>query len=177
MKLHLGCGPNIKEGYVNVDAFVDDPRVVKADITNLPYADNSVDEILSEHVFEHVGFAEEERLFRECYRVLRPGGLLVVETPDMEWLCRAFMNATDDFKSFYKVGAVDHYFGNGRTTEQQQGMITTHFFGNQNGPGNSIATGTRRASFKPSLVFSGSAPAKCNHYSTAAGAIRATLTK
>lgn len=116
MKLHLGCGPNIKEGYVNVDAFVDDPRVVKADITNLPYADGSVDEILSEHVFEHVGFAEEERLFRECYRVLRPGGLLVLETPDMEWLCRAFLKADDDFKAFYKVGAVDHYFGNGRTT-------------------------------------------------------------
>src|SRR4051812_3390274 len=116
MKLHLGCGPNIKEGYVNIDAFVDDPRVVKADITRLPYPDESADEILSEHVFEHVGFADEGPLFRECYRVLRPGGELIVETPDLEWLCRAFIEAEDNFREFYRVGAVDHYFGNGRST-------------------------------------------------------------
>ena len=37
-------------------------------------------------MFEHIPFKDEEQLFRECFRVLKKGGKLVVETPDMEWL-------------------------------------------------------------------------------------------
>ncbi len=178
MKLHLGCGTKILEGYVNLDAFVDDPRVVKADITNLPYPDGSIDEILSEHVFEHVGFAEEERLFRECHRVLRSGGHLTVETPDMEWLCRAFLDAHDTFKSFYKVGAVDHYFGNGRATDQRWGMITTHFFGNQNGPGQFHRNGYSAGKFQSIAALLGFRSCEVQKlFNKGAGAIRATLTK
>jgi len=178
MKLHLGCGPNIKEGYINIDAFVDDPRVVKADITQLPYPDNSADEILSEHVFEHVGYQDEERLFRECYRVLKAGGRLVVETPDMEWLCRAFLDGQDDFKEFYRVGAVDHYFGNGRATDQRWGMITTHFFGNQNGPGQFHRNGYSAGKFHAIARLVGFRDCEVSSlFNKGAGAIRAVITK
>jgi len=135
MKLHLGCGKNIKPDYTNIDAYVKDERIVNADILNLAYDDNSVDEILAEHMFEHIPFKDEERLFKECFRLLKKGGKLRIEVPDMEWLCKQFLEAEDDFKSFYQVGAVDHYFGNNKSIEQRWGMITTHFFGNQNGGG------------------------------------------
>ncbi len=135
MKLHLGSGKNIKDGYINIDAYVDDPRIEKFDIFNLPYRDNEIDEILTEHLIEHIKFKDEEKFWRESYRVLKPGGILICETPDMEWLCQRFVEAIDDFKEFYKVGAKDHYFGNGRSVEHRWGMITTHFFGNQNGEG------------------------------------------
>ena len=84
VKLHLGCGPNIKPGYTNVDAWVDHPEVVKADILDLPWDADSVDEILSEHVFEHIEFEQEERLWRGCFRVLKPGGRLVYSTCSIE---------------------------------------------------------------------------------------------
>lgn len=135
MKLHLGCGPNIKDGYINVDAFVDAPGVKKYDIFDLPLEDNSVDEILAEHLIEHIKFKDEEKFWKECFRVLKKGGKLRVETPDMEWLCKVFVENVDDFKSFYQVGAVDHYFGNGKSVEHRWGILTTHFFGNQNGEG------------------------------------------
>lgn len=135
MKLHLGCGKNIKEGYINIDKYVEFPGVEKLDIFNLPYADNSVDEILSEHLVEHIGFKDEEKFWTECARVLKPGGKLITETPDMEWLCKQFLEAEDSLTEFYKVGAKDHYFGNGKSIEHRWGMITTHFFGNQNGDG------------------------------------------
>ncbi len=135
MKLHLGCGPNVKEGYVNIDGYVEGENVVKMDILNMEYPDESADEILSEHLFEHIPFKDEERLFNECYRLLKPGGKLIVETPDMEWLCKQFVDGIDEFNSFYQVGSVDHYFGHGRDTNHRWGMITTHFFGNQNGGG------------------------------------------
>lgn len=135
MKLHLGCGKNIKPEYINVDGYVELPGVEKLDILNLPYEDESVDEILTEHMVEHIPFKDEEKFWRECFRLLKKGGKLTVEAPDMEWLCEQFLKAEDSFDEFYKVGAADHYFGHGKSIEHRWGMITTHFFGNQNGGG------------------------------------------
>ncbi|MEO6231188.1 MAG: methyltransferase domain-containing protein [Ferruginibacter sp.] len=135
MKLHLGSGKNIKNGYINIDAYVVHPGVENIDILNLPYGDETVDEIISEHVAEHIKFEDEEKFWKESYRVLKKGGKLICEVPDMEWLCEQFLKAEDDFKSFYQKGHADHYFGNGRSIEHRWGMITTHFFGNQNGEG------------------------------------------
>jgi predicted SAM-dependent methyltransferase len=135
MKLHLGSGRNVKNDYINIDKYVDFPGVEKFDIFNLPYADNAAEEILSEHLVEHIGFEHEEAYWRECARVLKPGGTLITETPDMEWLCSQFLNANDFFRDFYKVGSKDHYFGNNLALDQRWGIIATYFFGNQNGKG------------------------------------------
>jgi predicted SAM-dependent methyltransferase len=135
MKLHLGCGKNIKDDYINIDAFYDDINVFKYDIFNLPYDNESIDEILTEHLIEHIKFKDEEKFWNECSRLLKPGGVLICETPDLEWLCKSFVENKDDFKEFYKVGETDHYFGNGKSIEHRWGILTTHFFGNQNGDG------------------------------------------
>jgi len=146
-KLHLGCGKNLKEDYINIDAYVDFPGVVKADVLNLPYKKNSVDEVLSEHMFEHVGFKEEEKLWNECFRVLKKGGKLIVETPDFEWSCKQFLEAEDKFTEWYKVGHLNHYFGNNKDVEQRWSLLTTTFFGNQNGEGQFHKNGYTKAKF------------------------------
>lgn len=179
VRVHLGCGPVIKPGYINIDAYVDLPGVLKGDILNLPFADESVDEVLSEHVFEHIGFADEERLWRESYRVLKPGATMVVETPDMEWLCRTFLEAKDTFPAFYRAGAADHYFGNGRAIDQRWGMITTHFFGNQSGPGQFHRNGYTAGKFHAIAGLLGFRSCSVDAFFSpkGAGAIRATLQK
>jgi SAM-dependent methyltransferase len=53
--------------------------MVKADITNLPFADDSFDVILCSHVLEHV--VDDRKAMRELYRVLRPGGWALVLVP------------------------------------------------------------------------------------------------
>src|SRR5215831_11145736 len=53
LRLNLGCGTNVKQGWVNVDLF--NPQAdLQLDLRELwPFADNSVCHIYSEHVFEH----------------------------------------------------------------------------------------------------------------------------
>ncbi len=55
MKLHLGCGLVKKKGYINCDISgkVNPDKVIDLE-KKLPFKDNSVDEILANHVFEHI---------------------------------------------------------------------------------------------------------------------------
>ncbi len=135
MKLHIGCGQNIKKEYINIDAFVKGDNIYNYDILNLPYKDNTIDEILAEHLIEHIKFKDEEQFWKETYRILKKGGKLICEVPDLEWLCKVFVENTDYFKEFYRIGEKDHYFGNGRSVEHRWSILTTHIFGNQNGEG------------------------------------------
>lgn len=52
---------------------------VKADICNLPFDDNSYDFILCNHVLEHV--PDDETAMKELYRVLKPGGMAILQIP------------------------------------------------------------------------------------------------
>jgi SAM-dependent methyltransferase len=80
MKLNLGCGKDIREGWINIDRH-EYPGVVQYDISRLPlpFADGVVDEILASHVLEHLIFWEE--LMPEFNRILRPGGILEIRVP------------------------------------------------------------------------------------------------
>ena len=76
LKLHLGCGNNFKNGYVNIDKYIHRDDVHQFDILELPFTDNSVSEILAEHLVEHLSFREEKLFFYEVKRVLAKGGLI-----------------------------------------------------------------------------------------------------
>lgn len=145
IRIHVGCGSNVLDGYTNIDLFPSGvPDVQQSDLFALALTDDSVDEILAEHVVEHMSFKEEEAFFFEAFRVLKPGGLLEIEVPDMEWLCERFLSGTEGFPSFYRIGVDGHYFGNGSSASSRWGIITTHFFGNQNGEGQFHKTGFSR---------------------------------
>lgn len=57
------------------------------------FADGSVLEIYASHVLEHLGYHKElPAALREFNRVLVPGGLLRVSVPDLETLCRLYLD-------------------------------------------------------------------------------------
>jgi SAM-dependent methyltransferase len=99
VRLNLGCGDKILEGYVNVD--VAPSRAGKVpdvlcDLRNLSsFASDSADEILSVHVIEHFWRWEVEGLLREWVRVLKPGGRLILECPNLISACQALLANPD----------------------------------------------------------------------------------
>src|SRR5207237_8945713 len=53
LKLNLGCGSDIRPGYLNVDKFPATPEVVQADLPALPFGDGKADEVLLSRSEEH----------------------------------------------------------------------------------------------------------------------------
>lgn len=95
VKLNLGCGDKILPGYINVD--IVDERAgkipeVNCDIRNLTlFEDNFADEILAVHVIEHFWRWEVETIIKEWMRVLKPGGLMILECPNLISACEEFL--------------------------------------------------------------------------------------
>lgn len=94
-KLNLGCGDKHLPGYVNVDLVINEgakkPDVI-CDIKALTvFESNSADEILSVHVVEHFWRWEVLDVLKEWVRVLKPGGSMVLECPNLIAACELFL--------------------------------------------------------------------------------------
>lgn len=99
MKLNLGCGDKILPDYVNVDVVESragkKPDVI-CDLHQLtPFEDNAADEILSVHVVEHFWRWEVVDILREWVRVLKPGGKMILECPNLISACQALLSNPD----------------------------------------------------------------------------------
>lgn len=102
LKLNLGCGPNPKSGWVNIDLF--DPSAdLRLDLReNWPFPDGSVSRIYSEHVFEHFEyFVEVPHFLRESLRVLQNGGVFDVGVPDTSWPLVAYGHPDNEYWSVF----------------------------------------------------------------------------
>lgn len=82
--LNLGGGGHCIEGCLTVDitpradAFVDFTKP-------LPFPDASVDAIFCEEVIEHVSYKNGQLMLCQCYRILKPNGILRITTPDLNY--------------------------------------------------------------------------------------------
>lgn len=81
MKVNLGCGTDIKKGFINLDIIKSKGVDVVNNLekANLPFSSNSMDYILCSHIFEHIH--NFKALFLEVKRVLNGNGLLRITVP------------------------------------------------------------------------------------------------
>lgn len=81
MKIDLGCGRYKTPEYIGVDMYADVEPDILCDFEKekLPFENRSVDEIVSNHVFEHI--QDLGRLMKECHRVLKVNGKLIIKVP------------------------------------------------------------------------------------------------
>jgi SAM-dependent methyltransferase len=103
-KLHFGCGSTRMEGFQNVDIIHTPATDHIVDLRRrLPYKNNSIELIFSEHVFEHIELNDLEFLFSECYRILRKDGQLSFSIPEFQKLTGSLLfNKNPDIAKQYK---------------------------------------------------------------------------
>ena len=121
MKLHIG-GEEKKEGWkiLNIQEKPDVDFI--GDITDLgQFEDNSIEEIYASHVVEHVAQKKVETTLKGIHRVLKDSGKFYVSVPDMDILCKIYLDPKAPPKvKFHTMrmmfgGQMDdfdfHYFG------------------------------------------------------------------
>jgi predicted SAM-dependent methyltransferase len=78
LKLELGGGYNPRSGYIVLDRIQGD-YIIDFETDNIPFGDETVDEIFTQHMLEHIW--NLTRLLNECHRVLKKGGIIEIIVP------------------------------------------------------------------------------------------------
>ena len=121
MKLHIG-GKEIKEDWKILNIQKNDGVDFVGDITDLSqFEDESIDEIYASHVVEHIDQKNIKKTLKGINRVLKNDGKFYISVPDLDILCRIFIEKTAPLKVKFHVmrmmfgGQIDefdyHYFG------------------------------------------------------------------
>lgn len=115
-KLEIGAGPHPKEGYEHLDVRRLAHVEYIANARALPFADQTYDEVFSNHVIEHFGWREVRAVLTEWLRVLKAGGHLDIITPDFYRLWENLITQRDfpvpenpQFRG-WKGGPIDSQF-------------------------------------------------------------------
>lgn len=90
LKINLGCGNYIKEGYINIDIRQLPGVNVVADIFNLPFRDKSIGEIIAMDIYEHISHQKSQELLKHWVSKLKDKGLLFIQTPSINRIVEYF---------------------------------------------------------------------------------------
>lgn len=95
--LNLGCGGRWHKDWTNVDFVSNDENVIAHNLNEgTPFENDSFDVVYHSHVLEH--FTKEKAILfiQECYRVLKPGGILRLAVPDLEQIARLYLQKLEE---------------------------------------------------------------------------------
>ncbi|MGB5965972.1 MAG: methyltransferase domain-containing protein [Sulfurimonadaceae bacterium] len=93
------------EGYLTADLY-NPAAMVKMDITDIQYPDNTFDVIYCSHVLEHVD--DDKKAMKEFYRTLKPDGWAILLVPILEGPTYEDPSITDPQERLKAFGQEDH---------------------------------------------------------------------
>lgn len=83
--LNLGCGSTYHKGWVNIDFVSNSKDVITHNLLlGIPENDESFEVVYHSHVLEHFPKTKAADFIKECYRVLKPNGIIRVAIPNFE---------------------------------------------------------------------------------------------
>lgn len=92
IKLNIGCGGRRLPGYVGVDAVERPAADIIATAEKIPLPDGCANEIIAIHLWEHFYYFDCPAVIAEWRRLLRPGGTLILELPNLIKCCQNILD-------------------------------------------------------------------------------------
>jgi len=90
--LNLGCGLIYNKDWNNVD-LIKNKDIIYYDISKgIPFGNNSLDVVYASHVLEHLSYESGKFLLNEINRVLKKNGVIRIAVPDLEIICKEYIN-------------------------------------------------------------------------------------
>ena len=90
--LNLGCGSRFHPNWTNIDIVSTGPGVIAHDLMHgIPMPDNACEVVYHSSLLEHLRPNDALPFLQECHRVLKSKGILRVATPDLECICRVYL--------------------------------------------------------------------------------------
>lgn len=124
-RLNVGCGNVPIPGYINIDKFyypgsewaltdqravdswvnTEDSQWLHGDAISLDLPWNSFDEVMMIHCLEHLDMEEGNRAIEQIYNVLKPGGTVDIELPDLTKACELLLTTSfhEDTQKWFRV--------------------------------------------------------------------------
>ena len=105
--LNLGCGQRFHPEWVNVDFASSNKNVIAHNLLNgIPFNPNEFDVVYHSHTLEHFSKEDGKKFMSECYRVLKPTGIIRVAVPDLEQIVKNYLKYMEgalqgNLESFY----------------------------------------------------------------------------
>ncbi len=128
LKFNMGSGRDKIPGYIAVDKYNDNADI-KEDLMDVQLPENACDEIYASHVIEHVSYTQAIELLKRWRAALKPDGKLILEMPDLEALCKDFVNANDE-ERFMLTLCIYGAFQNHMSEEAiETGTASPHIWG------------------------------------------------
>lgn len=102
VKINLGSGHWKFDGWVNVDIDFESLPDVAADLAGgLPFSSGVARLMHTEDFIDQLELEKAAEFLKECYRILAPGGVLRVLTPDVQQLANLYLNDPDRLKELW----------------------------------------------------------------------------
>jgi predicted SAM-dependent methyltransferase len=107
--VNLGCGARFHPDWTNIDLVAQAPFVIAHDLRNgIPLPDESCDVVYHAAVLEHIRVPDVGPFMRECCRVLKPAGVIRIGVPDLERLCRLYLQKLELAAADDEASAADY---------------------------------------------------------------------
>jgi SAM-dependent methyltransferase len=126
-KLNVGSGVDVLSGWFNVDfqPFYKGQNFMDA-TAPFPFPDQSFDFVRSEHMIEHIPYLDGILMLQECHRVMRPGGIIRIATPDLKKLAKLYEAPLSKEQRFYVDAIFSEWRGDYQSTEV--GVVINNIF-------------------------------------------------
>ena len=110
-RLNVGCGRHYHSDWVNLDLQSDDPSVICHDVTQgIPFTDDHFEMVYHSHILEHLSPQQGRELIAECYRVLKPGGILRIVVPNLEEIAQLYLSMHDQAWQGDQLASVNYHW-------------------------------------------------------------------